>query len=301
MRVLVSVDMEGVAGVTSPDDIRPGHAEYERNRRYMTDEANAAIRGIATAEPAASIVVSDGHAQFRNLLPDRLDERSTLLRGSPRPLGMMSGVDHDVDAVMFIGYHGRAGTARSVLSHTTSGATVAAIRCNGRELGELGLNIALAAHFDAAPVLATGDDTLAQEAQSVAPGIATVTVKWALGNRAAEAASIRGLCADRSSGNRSPVVPCRADAADLRRRGRPGGRPSAHRDGGPRLPDSRRRAARSTDRRVRRGRPTDGLRPHRGHHRAGWSSLSRDHVRLTARVRDVPAASVELAGTVATT
>jgi D-amino peptidase len=195
VRVLVSVDMEGVAGVVAPEDITPGHAEYERNRSYMTDEASAAVRGILAHEPGASVVVCDAHAGFRNLLPERLARGCTLLRGSPRTHGMMTGIDAAVDAVCFVGYHGRAGTARSVLAHTVSGATVARVRCNGEELGELGLNAALAAHYGAVPVLATGDDTLAREAESVVPGITTVSVKRAYGNRAAEGLHPEDACA----------------------------------------------------------------------------------------------------------
>jgi D-amino peptidase len=108
---------------------------------------------------------------------------------------MMTGIDDGVDAVCFVGYHGRAGSARSVLAHTVSGGTVARVRCNGEELGELGLNAALAGHYGAVPVLATGDDTLALEAESAVPGIATVPVKRACGNRAAESLHPEESCA----------------------------------------------------------------------------------------------------------
>lgn len=195
VRVLVSVDMEGVAGVVAPEDVTPGQPHYERNCGYMTDEASAAVRGVLAADPDASVVVVDGHANFRNIVPDRLDRRCTLLRGSARPFGMVAGIDTGVDAVCFIGYHGRAGTAASVLAHTMSGATVAQIRCNGEELGELGLNAALAAHFGAAPVLATGDDTFVREASSAVPGMTTVEVKRAVGNRTAEGLHPDEACA----------------------------------------------------------------------------------------------------------
>lgn len=186
MRILISVDMEGVAGVVAPDDIKPGHAEYERNRAYMTDEASAAVRGVLAAAPDADIVVVDAHAGFRNILPDRLVPGCTLVRGSPRRYAMMTGIDQRVDAVCFVGYHGKAGTPTSVLAHTISGATIASVRCNGIELGELGLNVELAAHHGASCVLATGDDTLVEEAVSLIPGIECVAVKKALGNRAAQ-------------------------------------------------------------------------------------------------------------------
>jgi len=215
MRVLISVDMEGVAGVAAPDDITPGHHEYERCRGYMTDEASAAVRGVFAAEPKASVVVCDAHASFRNLLPERLDRRCTLLRGSPRPDGMVAGLAAGVDVAMFVGYHGRAGTATSVLAHTISGATIARVRCNGEELGELGLNAALAAHYGAIPALATGDDTLAREAQEAVPGITTVVVKWAFGNRAAEGLHPAESC-DRIEAAATTALAGRADVRPRR-------------------------------------------------------------------------------------
>ena len=185
MRVLVSVDMEGVAGVVHADDISPGKSEYERNRKLITAEANAAVRGVLAHDAKAEVLVTEAHAQFRNLLPEQLDRRARLLRGSPKPDGMMTGIGAGIDAVMFIGYHGKAGTPRSVLAHTVSGRTIADVRCDGRSLGELGLNAALAAHHGVPPVLVSGDDTVAAEAAEVVPGIRCVVVKEALGTRAA--------------------------------------------------------------------------------------------------------------------
>ena len=114
VRVLVSVDMEGIAGVVDADDIRPGHPEYERNRTLLTAEASAAVRGVYAYDAGAQVLVTEAHAQFRNLLPELLDRRAELLRGTPKPGGMMAGMAPDIDAVLFIGYHGKAGTpARS--------------------------------------------------------------------------------------------------------------------------------------------------------------------------------------------
>jgi D-amino peptidase len=185
MRVLVSVDMEGIAGVVDRDGISPGHPEYERNRTLLTAEANAAVRGVCAYAADAQVLVTEAHAAFRNLLPGLLDRRAELLRGDPKPDGMMAGLADGVEAVLFIGYHGKAGTPRSVMSHTISGAVVADVRCDGRSLGELGLNTALAAHSGVPAVLVSGDDTVAAEAEEVAPGMHTVVVKRALGARAA--------------------------------------------------------------------------------------------------------------------
>ncbi|HEX4061592.1 MAG TPA: M55 family metallopeptidase [Streptosporangiaceae bacterium] len=185
MRVLISVDMEGVGGVVDREDVAPGDPEYERNRALITAEANAAVRGVFAFDPAAEAWVTEAHAGFRNLLPAALDRRALLLRGKPKPDGMMSGLADGVDAAVFIGYHGKAGTARSVLAHTINGGVIADVRCDGRSFGELGLNAALAAHYGVPAVLVAGDDTVAAEAAEVVPGMHTVVVKRALGARAA--------------------------------------------------------------------------------------------------------------------
>src|SRR5580658_1951862 len=184
MQVLISVDMEGIAGVVDPEDIAPGQGEYERNRKLITAETNAAVRGVFEYYPGAQVLVTEAHAAFRNLLPEQLDRRAELLRGDPKPDAMMAGIGRDTDAVLLIGYHGKAGTPRSVMSHTISGRVIADVRCDGRSLGELGLNTALAAHFGVPPVLVAGDDSVAAEAADVAPGMRSVVVKRALGARA---------------------------------------------------------------------------------------------------------------------
>lgn len=185
MQVLISVDMEGIAGVVDAEDVSPGHPEYERNRELLTAEASAAVRGVYAYESGAEVLVTEAHAGFRNILPQMLDPRAELLRGKPKPYGMMAGLETGTDAVLFIGYHGKAGTPRSVLSHTIRSTVVADVRCDGRSLGEVGLNAALAAHNGVPVVLVSGDDTVALEAAEAVPGIRTVVVKRALGARAA--------------------------------------------------------------------------------------------------------------------
>ena len=103
MRVLVSVDMEGIAGIVDSEDVSPGTSEYERNRKLITAEASAAVRGVFAYEADAEVLVSEAHAGFRNLLPDQLDRRAELLRGKPKPDGMLSGLSEGMDAAIFIG------------------------------------------------------------------------------------------------------------------------------------------------------------------------------------------------------
>src|SRR5690606_19634368 len=130
MKILISVDIEGVAGVTHAEQVRTGNPEYERARAWMTAEADAAIRG-AFEGGASEVRVNDSHGGFRNLLLDRLDERAQVITGKPRNLGMVAGVE-GCDAVFMIGYHSGAGRF-GILAHTINSFAFRRISVNGVE------------------------------------------------------------------------------------------------------------------------------------------------------------------------
>lgn len=193
MRVFMSVDIEGVAGVVGREDGSAGNPEYERARRLMTAEASAAVRGIAAADPAAEITVADAHGTFRNIIPELLDPRARLVRGKPRELAMVDGVQHGVDVALFVGYHGRAGTGESVLSHTFTG-TLADVRVNGRSFGEIGLNAGVAGVFGVPVVLVTGDESVVAEVGDLLPGTQALAVKRGIGRYAADSLHPQRSC-----------------------------------------------------------------------------------------------------------
>jgi D-amino peptidase len=193
MKVLVSVDIEGIAGVVHPEQTRPGNVEFERARTLMTAEANAAIRG-AFAGGATGVVVNDSHGYFRNLLPDALDARAEVLLGKPRDLGMMAGIEQAPDAVFLVGWHSRAGAA-GILAHTISGFAFARVWINGVEVGEAALYGAVAAEFGVPVALYTGDDAFVAETAPLFPGAVGVVVKRAHGNRVATSLSPSAACA----------------------------------------------------------------------------------------------------------
>ncbi|MET8149686.1 M55 family metallopeptidase [Actinoplanes sp. NPDC049668] len=186
MKVLISADMEGISGIVHPTETNPGGYDYERGRARMTAEVNAAVAGVLEAVPAAEVLVVDAHGSFRNLLPEELDRRARLVRGRPRPLGMLAGLDDDTDAVLFVGYHARAGSGPGVLAHTI-GPGILDVRLDGRSTGEIGLNAALAGFHGAPVVLITGDDAACAELRDLVPAALTVAVKRALGQAAAVA------------------------------------------------------------------------------------------------------------------
>lgn len=177
MKILISVDIEGIAGVFNAEQTRPGNGEYERARRWMTDEANAAIRG-AFAGGANEVLVNDSHGTYRNLLPDSLDARALFVLGKPRYLGMMGGLDPECDGVMMIGYHSRA-QGRGILAHTINSFAFARVAVNGMELGEAGLYGALAAEAGVPVILGSGDDVFIDENRELFPGARWVQTKVA--------------------------------------------------------------------------------------------------------------------------
>jgi D-amino peptidase len=197
MKVYISVDMEGVAGVVHEDQTDPTEpryaGEYNRFRRLMTNEANAAIAGAHEAG-ASSVLVNDSHWFMRNLLAEELDPRAELLSGGPKRLSMVEGIDEGFDAAMFIGYHARAGTRNATIDHTYTSRVYEA-RINGQPVGELALNAALAGVHRVPVALVSGDRALAAEAKEVlGASVETVIVKEAVGRFAARSVAPAVAC-----------------------------------------------------------------------------------------------------------
>lgn len=211
MKVYICVDIEGVAGVVTPQQGTPGNAEYERARRLMTEEANAAIEG-ALAAGATAIVVNDAHGPMTNLLPELLRPEAEFIIGKPKPFNMFSGLTPEFDAVFCVGHHASA-SGFGVLAHTTNGFAFRSVSIDGRRLGEPGLYGAYAGELGVPVALITGDDRCAAENRPIFPGASFVVVKTALGNRATRAMSvqsardaIRAGAAEALSGSQRPAA-----------------------------------------------------------------------------------------------
>jgi len=184
LKILIAADMEGISGVTTWDQVTAGKPDYERFRRIMTGDVNAAIRG-AFEGGAKEVFVTDGHASGSNILVEELDPRASLNSGSPSPLSMVQGVD-EAHGVIFVGYHARAGSPEGILDHTWSSRTVANVWLNDILVGEYGLNAAVAGHFGAPVLMVTGDQTACAQAVELLGDLEAVVVKHATGRYAAE-------------------------------------------------------------------------------------------------------------------
>jgi D-amino peptidase len=181
LKVLISVDMEGLAGVVTGSECSSSGPDYQYFREIMTKEANAAIEG-ALAAGAEEILVRDSHGSARNIIPDLLHEKARLLRGwvEDSPLGMVEGIDETFDALLFVGYHAKAGTPNGIIAHTMSG-NVVDLEINGTSLPEAGINALIAGVFEVPVVFLSGDRAIVDQARGLFGDIETVAVKEGIG------------------------------------------------------------------------------------------------------------------------
>ncbi len=177
LKIFISVDMEGLAGVvTSADVSSAANGDYQHFRKIMAGETNAAIDGAYRAG-ATYVLVRDSHGSKENLLPGDVDPRAHLLRGlSTGPRNMMEGIDSTFDAVAFVGYHAKAGTPNAILEHTSTG-NVIDFSINGVSLPEGGYNALVAGLVGVPVVFVAGDRAVVEQIRGLLGPIGGVAVK----------------------------------------------------------------------------------------------------------------------------
>jgi D-amino peptidase len=179
LKVYISVDMEGIAGVVTGDQLGPTGFEYGRAREFMTQEALAAIAAAREAG-ATEILVSDSHGNGQNLLIDQFPDDVRIIRAWPRPLMMMEGIDSTFAAAIFIGYHSGTTNPVGVRAHTISSANLAGVSLNGVAVPEAGINAAIAGRFGVPVVFISGDDAAVEETRRLLGDVEGAVVKRAI-------------------------------------------------------------------------------------------------------------------------
>ena len=179
IKVLIAVDMEGVTGVVTGEQLGPTGFEYARFREFMTGEALAAIAG-AREGGATEILVVDSHGNGQNLLIDRFPPDVRIIRSWPRPLGMVEGVDSSFAAVVFIGYHSGTTNQHGVRAHTMSSANITSLKVNGEEVPESGWGAMIAGTLGVPVVAISGDEAAVGELLQRVPGASGAIVKGSI-------------------------------------------------------------------------------------------------------------------------
>src|SRR5262245_15677839 len=185
LKIYISVEMEGVVGTVTADQLGPQGFEYSRFREFMTEEVKAAAEAAFEAG-ATEIVISDSHGNGENLLIEKLPKNVTIVRSWPRPLMMMEGIDDTFDGVIFLGYHTSTTNMSGVRAHTISSARLADVRLNDISMPEAGINAAIAGHFNVPVIMISGDDAIVKEATGLLGNIEGAVVKWAISFHAAK-------------------------------------------------------------------------------------------------------------------
>jgi D-amino peptidase len=185
VKIFISSDMEGTAGVVDWSQCIAGGPQYSYYTELLTGEINAAIEGAMRAG-ATEFLVNDSHSKMANLRPDALAGRAGYLSGRYKPMYMMQGLDASYDAVFFVSYHGSMGSNGSVLSHTYFPTAFAEVTVNGAVAGEAGINALVARAYEVPIVLVTGDATTAEETERFCPGIEAAVVKKSVTRFSAE-------------------------------------------------------------------------------------------------------------------
>jgi D-amino peptidase len=180
LKVHISVDMEGIAGVVTGEQLGPTGFEYGRFRDFMTREALAAVRA-ARAAGATEIVVADSHGNGQNLLIEQFPADVRIIRSWPRRLGMVAGIDDSVDAAIFIGYHAGTNNPTGVRAHTFSSANLTRVALNGENVTEGSWNAAIAGHFNVPVIMMSGDDAAIAEVRKAVGNIEAAETKRSLG------------------------------------------------------------------------------------------------------------------------
>lgn len=185
MKLYISVDMEGVAGVVEPTQTTYKGKDYEKARKWMTAEVNAVIEAAIDCG-FETIMVNDSHGDMSNILIDDLNPKATIISGHHKPMVMMEGIEKGFDAAAFVGYHGRVSTRGAIIDHTMWGKIVNEFRINNRLFGETGINALIAGHYKVPVVLVCGDDKTVREARQFLGRVETVAVKRGITRYCAE-------------------------------------------------------------------------------------------------------------------
>ncbi len=202
--------MEGISGIVDRDQLLPDGGRYPRARESMMGDLMAVLSALKQEPDVETVVINDSHDGMLNILPEPLPEGVHLISGGAKQWSMNQGAQ-GADVAFYVGYHARAGTAAAIMDHTYSG-EIARVVINGVEVGETGINAALAGSWNVPVALVTGDDKVAAEASALLPAVETVVVKYGISRRSAELLSRAEVDARLKAGVREALARYRQGA-----------------------------------------------------------------------------------------
>jgi D-amino peptidase len=180
LKILIVNDIEGISGIDNVRQIHYGSKEFEEGRIQVTEDVNAAIRGLR-AGGATEIRVVDSHGSGgpnKNIIPEKLERDIVLFQEGPVYKRLKEAADKSIDAAVFVGFHAMADTKDGFLRHTIT--LEPRIRINSKPVGETAIDAYALAEYGIPVIMVTGDQALVREASTFLPGIETAQVKTSL-------------------------------------------------------------------------------------------------------------------------
>lgn len=211
-KILISADIEGVAGIAHWDEAKKTHSDYSEFRSLITKEVIAACEA-AYAAGFTDILIKDAHGTGRNILIDQLPEYASIIRGwSGEPDLMVQGLDESYAGVIMLGYHSKASKDSNPMAHTIS-RSIESICINDEPVSEFYLYSACAGLYNVPVIFISGDEAICEEASQHIDGIHTFPTLTGSGGSTLSVSPKRAVSAIRegvkrsieSIGNISPV------------------------------------------------------------------------------------------------
>jgi D-amino peptidase len=214
MKALISVDMEGMPYIVNPSQLRLKGALYDEGRRIATRITLIAANEL-NKNGFEKVIIADSHGPMVNILVDDLPEYVDIIRGYPRPISMISGVE-DCDALLLLGYHAKFGTSKSTFDHTYSGRIISKFEVNGVEASEFLLSAYTAGEMNVPVILVAGDAQLIKDdVTRHAPWAQTVALKCSMGRVCARSSSMITIERELKEGVKKAVTKLKQNKAKL--------------------------------------------------------------------------------------
>jgi D-amino peptidase len=188
LKASISVDLEGMPYIVTSHLGLKGTL-YEEARKIAT-KVTLIVADELYKNGFEEIVVADSHGPMVNLHVEELPEYMEIIRGFPRPLSMVAGIE-GCNVAVFLGYHAKFGTAKSSFDHTYSGGSIRKVEVNGVEVSEFLLNAYVAGEFSVPVIMVAGEAQLIRDdVAKWAPWAEAVALKNSLSRVSAKSPSM---------------------------------------------------------------------------------------------------------------
>ena len=175
MNVYLMVDLEGISGIYSRDQVSSDSTRTAEGRAYMTADINACVEACKEAG-CEKVYVRDCHGGANTLIYEKLTPAADYCimgrTGTDRFVGL-----EDCDGVILLGYHAMAGTPGAILEHSMSSKSIQNYWVNGVKFGETAIDAAIVGERGKPVIMVSGDDKLCAEAASFLPWAVCCEVK----------------------------------------------------------------------------------------------------------------------------